>query len=51
MKTLKMMMLFGGGGILGYMYLKKHPEMLRKMKEMMPKTTKKMFIDPETIIK
>ncbi len=39
----KVMMLLGGGGILGYWYLKKHPEMIQMMREFGKETSRKMY--------
>lgn len=34
MKNMKMTMMVGGAGLLGYWYLKKHPEKVKMLKEM-----------------
>ena len=39
----KMFMLFGGMGVLGYMYLKKHPEMIESMREFGMEASKMMY--------
>ena len=44
MKTMmKMMAFLGGGGILGYMYLKKHPEKMEMMRELGKEASRKMY--------
>ena len=44
MKTMmKMMAFLGGGGLLGYMYLKKHPEKLEMMRELGKEASRKMY--------
>ncbi len=40
---MKMMTFFGGVGIMGYMYLKKHPEKVSMMKQMGKEMTRKMY--------
>ena len=35
-------MLIGGGGLLGYLYLKKHPEKLQMMRKMESEACKKI---------
>lgn len=39
----KMAALMGGMGIIGYMYLKKHPEAIEMMKEMGKDASRKMY--------
>lgn len=44
MKTMmKMMAFLGGGGLLGYMYLKMHPEKVQMMKDMGKEASRKMY--------
>lgn len=44
MKKSKMMMaMMGGLGIMGYMYFKKHPEKMSKMREMMMEANRMMY--------
>lgn len=40
--SMKMMALMAGMGVVGYMYLKKHPEAIDMMKEMGRDATKKV---------
>ena len=39
----KMMAFLGGGGFLGYMWLKKHPQDVAKLKEMGRSMSKKIY--------
>ena len=41
--SLKMMALLSSMGIMGYMYLKKHPEKIQMMKEMGKDATRAMY--------
>lgn len=43
MMSMKMMAIFAGMGIVGYMYMKKHPEMIKKMKIMGKEEARKMY--------
>ncbi len=43
MMTMKMMAIMSGMGIMGYMYLKKHPEKIKSMKEMGKEASRKMY--------
>jgi 23S rRNA maturation mini-RNase III len=44
MKIMPMMAtMFGGMGIIGYMYLKKHPEKVQMMKDMAKDATKTIY--------
>lgn len=43
MMLLKTGMLIGGAGVLGYMYLKKHPEVVCKAKQTIKDTSKKVY--------
>ena len=40
---LKTVMILGGGGVLGYMYLKKHPEVICNAKQTIKNTSKKIY--------
>ena len=43
MMLLKTGMLIGGAGVLGYMYLNKHPEIMCKAKQTIKSTSKKIY--------
>ena len=43
MMILKTGMLLGGAGVLGYMYLKKHPEVICMVKQTMKEVNNKML--------
>ena len=43
MKMPMMVMMIGGMGVMGYMYLKKHPEKINKMKKMGRDASRKMY--------
>ena len=43
MMTMKMFALLGGMGMMGYMWLKKHPEKMEKMREMGKDVSRKMY--------
>lgn len=43
MMLLKTGMLIGGAGVLGYMYLKKHPEVVCMAKQTIKNTSKKVY--------
>ena len=40
---LKTGMILGGAGVLGYMYLKKHPEVICNAKQTIKNTSKKIY--------
>lgn len=40
---MKMMMILGGGGLLGFLYLKKHPEKVEMMKQLGKEASRKMY--------
>ncbi len=40
---MKMMTFFGGMGIMGYLYFKKHPEKVNMMKQMGKEMSRKMY--------
>lgn len=43
MMILKTGILIGGAGVLGYMYLKKHPEVVCQCKQTIKDTSKKVY--------
>lgn len=43
MMTMKAMILLGGMSFLGYMYLKKHPESINMMKDMIKTTSRNVY--------
>lgn len=43
MMVMKAMALFGGAGIMGYMYLKKHPEKIQMMRDMGKEMSRRMY--------
>ena len=45
---MKMMMILGGGGLLGFMYLKKHPEKVEMMKNLGKEASRKMYNQLDT---
>ena len=44
----KMMMLLGASGIIGWMYLQKHPEKIQQMKELGKDASRKMYNSLDT---
>ena len=43
MMTMKAMCLIGGMSVIGYMYLEKHPEIVKMMKDMIKNTSRKIY--------
>ena len=43
MMSMKMLGIIGGMGVMGYMYLKKHPEKLKMMREMGKEASKMLY--------
>ncbi len=43
MMSMKAMTMVAGMGVLGYMYLKKNPKMLKKMREIGKEASRKMY--------
>ena len=43
MSIMKMATILGGMGVMGYMYFKKHPEMVRKMRDMGKEASRMMY--------
>lgn len=42
MTSMKMLVVFASMGVIGYMYMKKHPEMIKMMKDMVDDSKDKL---------